>query len=172
MSTPRGYTCAVAVRERLYVIGGSRHWNQAPFALVECFDPIAQRWLQVAPIANPRMNAACIPTPGGQVLVVGGRASSFIADPMNSAELFDPQTGRWTACLWTIPKRMGDLVAHCVDSSLYIFGGVGGDSRAASAECWMLPLNPTNAAHKPPGEWSRLPDLPSAICAMASAVIY
>ena len=64
------------------------------FSDAAIYDPVRDQWTVVEPLRVARADAIAIELADGRVLVVGGRT---IAGRLNSAELLDPRTGRWTS---------------------------------------------------------------------------
>jgi hypothetical protein len=75
----------------------------------------------------------------GKVLIAGGLGNGD--DPnLDSAELFDPATGRFSQTLWRmVTDRRGDTATLLRDGRVLIAGGEGGDNlppQLSSAEIY------------------------------------
>jgi N-acetylneuraminic acid mutarotase len=74
MPTARAHLAlAAAANGRLYAIGGDAGTGRdaRPTAAVEEYDPVADRWRKVDPIATPRVGLAALDA-GGQIVAAGG----------------------------------------------------------------------------------------------------
>jgi hypothetical protein len=68
----------------------------------ELFDPESGTWSRTGSLVEPRAGASAVTLADGRVLIVGGfgRSGTYYyerADPLASAELFDPSTGTWSS---------------------------------------------------------------------------
>ncbi|MGN6525278.1 MAG: kelch repeat-containing protein [Burkholderiaceae bacterium] len=75
--------------------GGAAAQGYANLASAEIYDPAANTWTTVAPMAVARSHHTATLLADGRVLVVGGENAQYLVEA--SAELFDPATGRWTS---------------------------------------------------------------------------
>ena len=91
-------------------------------------------------MAEPRSAHTATLLPDGRVLVVGG-IGKFVS-PMetrmlDSAELFDPATGRWTSAERSSDPRSGHTATLLPDGTVLVVGGTLGFGRTvASAELY------------------------------------
>ena len=64
----------------------------------EVYDPAAGTWTETGSLAGARQGHAAILLPDGKVLVVGGVNSGYYDEhSLETAEIYDPATGVWTA---------------------------------------------------------------------------
>jgi hypothetical protein len=63
------------------------------------YDPVANAFVVMPPMAAPRFLHAAARLPDGRVMVVGGTATADLAAPvpLSSSEIFDPVTRTWSA---------------------------------------------------------------------------
>jgi len=82
----------------------------------ELFDPGTGLWSATGPMRVARGGHTATPLAGGQVLVTGGSAAyvSYTPRPLDSAETFDPATGRW-AYTSIMAHRRGIHTATALD---------------------------------------------------------
>ncbi len=68
-------------------------------ASAELYDPVGRTWTATGAMAEARFRPTATLLANGTVLVAGGEISCGFEchSPLASAELYDPQTGRWTA---------------------------------------------------------------------------
>ena len=146
MQTPRYGACAIDWRGTAFIFGGI---HGRVLSSAECFDSKLNRWSAIAPMITPRGFAAAVAVAGRGVLVMGGHNRN---ESLQSAELYDPVTDKWTTMSWQLPKPLHGFAAQCVDGVLHIFGGV---SRLdGTSECWSMNL------HAAAPVWSPLPPMP------------
>jgi N-acetylneuraminic acid mutarotase len=112
---------------RVLVTGG---FNISAFHIpaksVELYDPIADRWRQVADMRTPRATHIAAQLNDGRVLVAGGwtqppNAITLTAD----AESYDAATNTWTP-VPGLPERRGSLINQVVmlaDGDVLVAGG-------------------------------------------------
>jgi N-acetylneuraminic acid mutarotase len=62
----------------------------------EIFDPATGKWSVTGSMRYPRCGHRAILLPNGTVLVIGGFGGTKRAQWWSTAEVYDPQTGRWT----------------------------------------------------------------------------
>lgn len=101
-----GHTATLLLDGRVLVVGGQDK-AASGMTSVELYDPSDGTWRSCqaatatarcpAPLAFPRVGHTATVLQDGRVLVVGGADSEFNRKtPSTSAELYDPETGRWT----------------------------------------------------------------------------
>jgi len=101
-SDPAGYSATLLMDGRVLVAGGA----ESPFGTIpkvvvanaELYDPSTGRWTATGSMLNARANHTATLLPDGKVLVAGG-ASYAPGGPsgLDSAEMYDPATGIWSA---------------------------------------------------------------------------
>ena len=92
MLTPRIASSAVVLKDgRVLVTGSGDSWNKA-----EIYDPISGVWHATGNMTAPRTKHAATLLPDGRVLITGGSPDNEW-HPVRSAEVFDPNTNRFTA---------------------------------------------------------------------------
>jgi hypothetical protein len=93
----RGGAASVVLPDgRTMVIGGTSNGQVLASVLVLAADGSA--WSDLPPLERARSGAAAALLPDGKVLVAGGKSGTGIADNafLNTAELWDPATQKWT----------------------------------------------------------------------------
>jgi len=80
---------------RVLVAGGlsGGGFSPTPSADAAIFEPTTRTWTAVSPMSTPRVLHDAALLTNGTVLVAGGTANN--ADPLSSAERFDPATSNW-----------------------------------------------------------------------------
>jgi N-acetylneuraminic acid mutarotase len=117
MRYSHGGTPAVAViAGKIYVAGGAGA-DMAGHE-VEVYDPGADRWQTLPPMAVPRNHTAG-GAMGGRFHVVGGRGSPAAS---TAHEVYDPAANAW-ATRAPLPTGRSGIAAGVVRERLYVFGG-------------------------------------------------
>lgn len=149
MSVPRGAPAAAAVKDRIYVVGGTRRERGTEGALptLEIYDVGAGTWTRGPDMPTPRHHHAAAAM-NGRVVVAGGRGNDDLSS--DAVEQFDPARARWTK-LPSLPLGAGGLAIVATPQRIIAVGG--GDDE----EQWVTPatwgLDPGDA------KWQRLADL-------------
>jgi len=94
MLTPRGegHTATLLNDGRVLVTGSENK------SLAEVYDPSTGQWAPAGTMMNARRGASATLLDNGRVLVAGGEDSTVTGSKvLDSAEIYDPSTGEWTA---------------------------------------------------------------------------
>lgn len=97
----------------------------AAFA-AEIYDPKADAWTRTAPMREFRANHTLTLLPDGKVLAAGGqdpRAGEF--DIYATTEIYDPETGAWTAGPDMSRPRASHSATLLPNGAVFIAGGIG-----------------------------------------------
>jgi N-acetylneuraminic acid mutarotase len=147
MPAPRSQAAAVAVGDRIYVVGGVTTGLRLAAPTFE-YDAAADRWRVVASIPTPRDHLAAAVL-DGSVCAVGGRRLSLDQN-LGTFECYDPGTDRWDRST-DAPTARGGVGAAVVGRRLFFIGGEQPSGTFAQVEIY-------DAATR---SWSRGPDLPT-----------
>jgi len=120
---------AAVCGEYLYVTGGRDGWDGMDetdiagsdcMSITEVFDFALNKWSEVSPMSLGRSQHGMAAV-GGKVMVAGGIGNRM--QPLNSTEVFDPETGVWSsvAALCT-PFEMARLVVLGDPNLVYAVG--------------------------------------------------
>src|SRR4051812_22190168 len=82
---------------KVLVAGGAASQAGNPIASAELYDPASGTWTATGSMTTTRYRATATLLRNGKVLVVGGAGGGPPATYLNSAELYDPTTGTWSA---------------------------------------------------------------------------
>jgi N-acetylneuraminic acid mutarotase len=100
------------------LVGGASPSSPARrLASVEVYDPVADSWQDVAPLAAPRGAHRAVLLADGTVLVIGGDAAG------QTAERYDPQANRWTPAGTLNRARVGFTATLLHDGPVLVVGG-------------------------------------------------
>ena len=137
MPTARGAAGAALANGRIYVVGGagplpnSRDQAIRPgspqrsLAVVEEYDPVANRWRARAPMPIAR-NHLAVESVGGKVYAIGGRlGGAFIIAMPGNVDLtleYDPATDVWLTRA-AMPTARSGLNSAMLGGRIYVAGG-------------------------------------------------
>jgi N-acetylneuraminic acid mutarotase len=111
MSTARNDLALVVLQDgRVLAAGGGMGDEELPrYASAEIFDPHTGQWTPTSSMTSPRSETehAVVRLPDGRVLVPGGHTAPHT--PVSSADLYDPQTGTWSAAGFMSVLRAGHV---------------------------------------------------------------
>jgi hypothetical protein len=136
MSVERTLHRAVPLADgRVLIIGGAAS-NGVVTTSCELFDPTTNTLSPTGSLTSPRVGHAATRLGNGKVLVSGGLTTyvdpvnNFVAitnTAQNTAELYDPTTGQWTAVPGTMAqKRSAHTQTLLDDGRVLIAGGIRG----------------------------------------------
>ena len=105
------------------------------------FDDRMREWSQSGLLNTARMAFAAAALPDGRVLVAGGLLIDFSNEgrALDSAEIWDPDTGSWADIDEMSSPRLGAVAVTLSDGRVLVAGGVpvwGGDNPLVSAEIY------------------------------------
>jgi N-acetylneuraminic acid mutarotase len=140
MPTPRGAHAAVAVGNKIYVIGGAKIPSGmdlpdgltpgGPIELLgtmEVFDIEKNSWLTLKPMTLPR-NHHDIASLDGKLYVIGGTVGSCFpsgwAANVSINEVYDIATDTWSTRA-PMPTARSGIGAAVIDGKIYVIGGEG-----------------------------------------------
>lgn len=115
-------------------------------ASAELYRPNVNRWVTAASMMAARSGQTATLLPNGEVLVVGGSATSVVA----SAELYNPATGQWSSAAPMGTARAGHTATLLADGDVLVAGGANGTA-LATTEIY----HPTTNTWSPGGELTR-----------------
>jgi hypothetical protein len=134
---------AVAIGQRIYVIGGFKTVTNVPSAEVLVYNVTTHLWSNAAPLPAPRGGHAAIVL-GGKIHVIGGGNSrSTLADHSE----YDPAVNTWTERA-PLPRSEGSPAGVAFNGKLYAIGGRSGGSDFGNVTSMIL--SPSVGAKAPP----------------------
>lgn len=179
MPSKRGSPVAVAVGDKIYVIGGvgtmpgatdpaiNQSTPQLVVGTVEEYDPEKNTWRERSPMPTPR-NHAAIGAVNGKIYVIGGRVgAAFIglATDVSVVEEYDPATDKWGAPRARMPTARSALGYGTVNGRIYIAGGEFQDPHM------MATFRQVEAYDPASNSWSILPPMPVSRHGLAGGAI-
>jgi hypothetical protein len=161
LNSARSNPTAVLLADGRVLVAGGRYIDKvhAPRILdsSELWDPGSGVWSRTGNLAHPRIGASAVVLDDGRVLIVGGVASPESAPlEQDSAEVYDPRSGRWNPAGSLATARSGFSLVALGDGGAIVAGGFGGSSGFGRLQ---------TAERFDPGSdtWSTGEDLPSPV---------
>lgn len=180
LPTKRGSPVAVAVGDKIYVIGGA---NTPPGAkdsgvhprrphrsvgTVEEYDPATNTWRERSPMPTPR-NHATAGAVNGKIYVIGGRVGgAFISSGSSNIDVveeYDPATDSWGAPRAKMPSARSAMASGVFGGRIYVSGGEGQDAQR------MWTFRSLEAYDPATNTWTPLPSMPVPRHGLAGAVV-
>jgi hypothetical protein len=116
------------------VAGGSDGTDY--LATAEVYDHTTDVWNAVGSMSTPRVEFTATALADGRVLVAGGLTSAGSGIPTASAELFDPDTGLWSAAASMGSARFLHAASLLHDGRVLVAAGCDGFSCGGTAEIY------------------------------------
>jgi hypothetical protein len=113
----------------------------------------------------PRSTHQAVLLRTGQVLVVGGVVSNSITD-FNSAELYNPSTGKWTLTGNTLALHTSGTLTELANGEVLLAGGVD-NPQAAGSDC----LAAAELYNPKTGKWSATGSMTTGRCDQAATLL-
>ena len=119
---------------RVIVTGGCRGQEALDSVLVLSAD--GNEWSELQPMTTPRCYHAATVLPDGKVFVVGGCSANEEEAVINSAELWDPATGAWSALPPMVHARGAAACCILPGVRVAVLGGKGSQGIRKDAELY------------------------------------
>lgn len=161
MPTARSGGGKAVIDGKIYVAGGRPPGGSA----FEVYDPATDRWEKLPDLPTQRNHLAMVAL-NGKIYVAGGRTGpGAMAERVDTLEIYDPKTRRWTKGA-SLPAPRGGITGAAYAGCMFVFGGEGERTH-------VLGLTPNTYGYDPRADrWTKLPDLPIAVHGLkGSAVI-
>ena len=162
LNIPRSdHTATLLPNGKVLVVGGyggNRPLN-SPELSAELYDPVTGSWSVTGGLGMPRRGHTATLLPDGKVLVAGG-APSLGSDPsLNSAELYDPNTGQWSPTGNLNTGRSGHTATLLQDGKVLVAGGFSGGGTNGNCPCFFFVTNSAEIYDPATGIWSVIASL-------------
>jgi N-acetylneuraminic acid mutarotase len=152
MPTPRSAAAAVSYGLSLYVVGGQSSKYGGVSGAFERYDVLTNRWTKLPQLPTPRafLGAARV---GSKIYAIGGQdcVSLFCGHTLDTVEIYDIATGRWTAGP-PLPEPRAAFATAVIEAKIYVIGGYNAQTDEVYSS--ILALDPLT------GEWTWVADLP------------
>jgi N-acetylneuraminic acid mutarotase len=133
MDTAREFPTATLLRDgKVLVVGGTG--SASTLASAELYDPISGTWTATGKmVVALSQGYSTTLLADGKVLVAGGLESGN-DQALASAELYDPQTGAWSAIQGMLARRTWHMATLLPDGRVLVAGDRGEDLSAPGLE--------------------------------------
>ena len=128
MSQPAEGQAAVLLHDgRVLVVGGTTN-DGGETARAEIFDPATHMWTLTESMSSERIHPVAVLLTDGRVLVTGDgpfvSSSTFtVGAAKGTAEIYDPDTGKWTPTVEMSRPRTGNTLTLLPDGRVLAVGG-------------------------------------------------
>ncbi len=119
LPSARGAMTANFVNGILYAVGGVD--SQKTLNSLLAYDPSSNKWSEKASMPTTAREHLTSAVVNGKLYVMGGRTGGMSAN-VDTNEVYDPRTDKWTVLEPLLSKR-GGLASAAVNGSIYVFGG-------------------------------------------------
>jgi hypothetical protein len=148
MSSGRWLHTATVLMDGRVLITGGRAGDDSIYSSAELYDPKTGKFTRTGSMTINRQEHTATQLPNGLVLITGGVSGpTMTANATNSAELYDPKTGKFTSAGTMNASRMDQTADRLPDGSVLIAGGTfvgqAGWDPVTSAELYLPELKPT-----------------------------
>ncbi|MGH9679132.1 MAG: Kelch repeat-containing protein, partial [Candidatus Acidiferrales bacterium] len=129
MTTPRNQHTATLLNNGMVLITGGRYYTsglsgEMDLASAELYDPATGTFSSTGTMTVARFGATATLLNNGKVLIAGGASSSAAGNSNNSAEIYDPATGTFTATGNMTTARYEHTATLLKNGKVLIAGGV------------------------------------------------
>jgi N-acetylneuraminic acid mutarotase len=156
----RNETAAVAVNDKIYVMGGNFPGKNYDVAVNEEYDTAADRWRTLAPMPGG-LNHLALAALGGRIYALGGFTSNGHKGVSASVFEYDIAGDTWRT-LAPLPTPRGSVSAAAVGGKIHAFGGRKNETEVVA----------THEVYDPAtGRWSAAAPLPKGRDHMAAVTV-
>jgi hypothetical protein len=133
-----GHTATLLPGGEVLIAGGAASGiSSDALASAELYDSFDPSWTATTNMQEIRDWHTATLLPDGKVLVAGGRGGPSYSGAHASTELYDPDSGTWTATVRMIEARYGHTATLLSDGTVLVVGGFSSSgSPLASAELY------------------------------------
>ncbi len=125
MHVPRCVHSATQFAPGKVLVAGGIDWLTGQVhASAELYDEVSGTWTETGAMAIPRFNHGAVRLDDGRVLVVGGNFDSDEGRVLNSAEIYEPRTGRWRETAPMLVARRSLAAIGLSDGRVLVVGGM------------------------------------------------
>ena len=151
--TPRYMLAAVALKGKVYTIGGA---TSEALRNIEEYDPVTDTWTRKADMLFPRAGPSAAAVNGKIYAIGGNNPAGYVPE----IEEYDPATDTWTKKA-SMPTLRRWLATCVVDGRIYAIGGIGGVGALSTVEVY----DPAK------DEWTESADMPTRRMAVAAGAV-
>jgi len=121
ISARDGQTATMLAHGKILAAGGTN--NGVALTSAELYNPAAGTWASTGSMNTARSHARAILLPAGSVLVIGGCVNDCLSSTTRGAELYNPNTGTFTATGSMLQARSDFGVALLANGQVLVAGG-------------------------------------------------
>ncbi len=122
LSSPRAFAATAPLPGGdVLVVGGCD--PTGCYASAEVFELASRRFRAAASLGTPRGRATAVSLSDGRVLVAGGCGTLSCSSALDSTEIYDPVSDRWTAGPPLSLRRAGHTATRTLEGDVVILGG-------------------------------------------------
>jgi streptogramin lyase/N-acetylneuraminic acid mutarotase len=139
MPTPRDSLAAVTGTDgSIYAIGGYsfQSGELAELKTTEVYTPATDSWFSAAPMHSPRGELAAAAGPAGRIYAIGGRGTDTTTLEVDTVEVYDPATNRWSTAAHMPTARYGLAAVTGQDGRIYAIGGFNSSGYLGTVEVY------------------------------------
>lgn len=112
-----GHTATMLPNGKVLVVGGKSVNGDSSLGSAELYDPVSGQWIQTGGLHAARWQHTATLLPNGKVLVAGGEYAG------GTAELYDSDTGQWTATTNNLSAQHQQHTATLLPSGKVLVAG-------------------------------------------------
>lgn len=121
VSARDGHTATILTNGKILAAGGTN--NGVALTSAELYNPAAGTWASTGSMHTARSHARAILLSSGSVLIIGGCVNDCLSATTNSAELYNPNTGTFTATGSMVQARAEFGVTLLANGQVIVAGG-------------------------------------------------
>ncbi|MBM3948171.1 MAG: hypothetical protein FJ312_02815 [SAR202 cluster bacterium] len=150
------HTAVVLQDGKVFTAGGrgvAFNFGTGRVQSAEFYDPATGEWTLTDEMSRERNSIALAVLPDGKVLVAGGSGGGSAQYATNSAEVWDPATGRWTPTGDTTVPREEAATVVLKDGRVLVIGGI---------DDTFIPLKSVETYDVATGKWTPVASMETA----------
>jgi Galactose oxidase, central domain/Kelch motif len=124
LSARDGHTATILINGKILAAGGSN--NGVALTSTELYNPAAGTWASTGSMNVARSHARAVLLSNGSVLVMGGCVNDCLSATTNSAEIYNPNAGTFTATGSMVQARSDFAVTLLANGQVLVSGGCTG----------------------------------------------
>jgi Kelch motif/Galactose oxidase, central domain len=138
LATGRHFHTAVLLSNgKVLVVGGIGPNAYFATATAELYDPATGQWSATGNMSRPRESHVAVRLTNGKVLVAGGFSGAVYGDPQTSAEIYDPESGTWSAAgSLSVARGASHSATLLADGRVLVTGGFEAELYDPATDVW------------------------------------